>query len=71
MECIGLGLGFLVLNVFVVVAAILVSRIGGGRFVSLSAADDITIGVLSLLQGACFRLWRRQSDEEHSQRLRP
>lgn len=61
LECVWLGVVFFAVNLLVASTGILVSRVAVGQFLSLYAADDITIVVLSFLQGACFQLWRRQA----------
>ena len=56
-ESIGVAAVFCVINVTVVVIFSLISR-GAGRFVSLYAATDPILMVLSLLQAGAFQFWR-------------
>lgn len=58
-----LGLVFFALNLLVAFAAILSSRVALGRFTALYEASDVTLLVLSFLQGTVFHLWRRATGE--------
>ena len=58
LECVWLSLLFYALNLFVVLAIVLLWRLMGG-FVSLYVATDITLLIFSLLQGTLLELWRR------------
>ena len=60
LDCIGLGLLFLVLNLFVGGAVVLGLRLATGRFVSLYVLNDGTILLLSLLQGLIAQWWRQE-----------
>lgn len=58
--CVWLSLVFFVLNLLVAFLGILASRAALGRFISLYEASDITLLLISLLQGITFHLWRRE-----------
>jgi len=60
-ECVWFILVFFVLNLLVAFAGILASRVAFGRFVSIYNANDITLLILSLLQGILFHLWRGET----------
>jgi hypothetical protein len=59
MECIGLCVTFLAVNVALGVAVILIVRTLMPVFVSLYAMDDLTLVALSAFQGIGFRFWLR------------
>lgn len=59
LESIWIGLVFFALNLLVAFAAILSFRVAPGRFTPLYDASDVTLLVLSFLQGTVFHLWRR------------
>jgi hypothetical protein len=61
LECIGVMLGFFVLNVMLGVAVILLWRQATGIFLSLYFVNDVTLLVIALLQGFVFQWWRRES----------
>lgn len=61
LERVGLTLVFFVVNVMIGMVAILAMRLLTGEFVSLYAAADETLLVLSLLQGLTFQGWRERS----------
>ena len=54
---IGVAVAFFVINVTAVVVIVLVLR-ATGRFVSLHAATDPILIVLSVIQAAAFQFWR-------------
>lgn len=58
LECVGMMLGFLLVNLTIGVIAILAVRILTRGFVSLYLANDITLLVISVLQGLAFHWWR-------------
>ena len=63
LECIGVMLGFFVLNLVVGIAGTLLWRQATGRFLSLYYANDATLLGICLLQGLVFEWWRRESQE--------
>jgi hypothetical protein len=63
LECIGLMLGFFVLNLAIGMAGILVWRRLTHTFLSLYALGDVALLGLSLCQGLIFQWWRRESRE--------
>ena len=63
LECIGIMLGFFVLNLTVGVAGTLLWRKATGLFLSLYYSNDATLLWISLLQGLVFQWWRRESRE--------
>ena len=58
LECVGLVVLFLLGNHALGIAAIVAARAVTGGFVSLYLIDDVTLGVLSLLQALAFAWWR-------------
>lgn len=56
-ECFGISLVFLVINLATGVIAILLTRAAMQGFVSLYILNDVTLPVLSLLQGLTFQWW--------------
>ena len=60
-EGLGAALVFLTVNLGVGLIAILAVRSLSGWFVSIYTLDDVTIGILSLLQGLAFQWWRAQA----------
>ena len=61
LDCVGMGLVFLALNLVVGGALVLALRIATGRFVSLYVLNDATILLLSLLQGMVAQWWREEA----------
>ena len=61
LECIGVMLGFFVLNLAVGIAGTLLWRQATGIFLSLYHVNDDTLLGISLLQGLVFAWWRRES----------
>lgn len=61
LECVWSGLVCFSINLAVAFVAILVLRAVMGDFMSLYVVSDVTLLILSLLQGAMFRLWRRET----------
>ena len=61
LECIGVMLGFFVLNLAVGIAGTLLWRQATGIFLSLYHVNDATLLGISLLQGLVFAWWRRES----------
>jgi hypothetical protein len=58
LECFGISLGFLVINLTAGMSIILAARALTDGFVSLYVLADETLIVLSLLQGLTFLWWR-------------
>lgn len=58
LECIGITLVFLLVNVGLGMVMILATRVLTGGFVSMYRAADGTLLVLSLFQGLVFQWWR-------------
>lgn len=58
LECLGISLIFLVVNIGLGVLTILAARVLTGAFVSMYRAADGTFLVLSLIQGLVFLWWR-------------
>jgi len=58
LDCVGLGLVFLLANLLIGAAAILGLRALTGAFVSLYFLNDATLAVLSGLQALVFQWWR-------------
>lgn len=61
LELAGLTVVFLVVNLAVGLAFILTTRALSMRFVSAYVLSDVTLVVLSALQGAIFGCWRRST----------
>ncbi len=61
LEGVGMTLVFLAVNLAVGMLALLATRGLTRGFVSLYLADDITLPVLSLLQGLAFQWWWERS----------
>lgn len=61
LECVGLTLVFLAVNIGVGTVAILATRTATGRFIPLYLAADNTLPMLSLLQALIFRWWLEHS----------
>jgi hypothetical protein len=59
LECMGLALGFFVVNLAVGMTIVLVGRLLTREFVSLYYANDVSLLVLSVLQGLTFLWWRQ------------
>ena len=59
LECVGLAVVFLVVNVLAGVVLILGLRALTGRFISIYWLNDVSLAVLSLLQALAFHCWRR------------
>ena len=57
LECVGLAMVLLAVNVIVGVVAVLALRVLTGRFLSLYANADITLLVLSFLQALLLQAW--------------
>ena len=58
LECLGLVVIFFVANLSVGAALILGLRGLSGRFISVYIVDDVTLVILSILQGVVFHRWR-------------
>ncbi len=61
LEGLGLAMLFFTANVATWLVAILATRALTGWFVSAYVFNDVTIGILSLLQGLMFLWWRKSS----------
>ena len=61
LECVGMTLLFFVVNLAAGIIAILAARVLTRGGMSLYLADDVTLLVLSLLQGLTFQWWREPS----------
>jgi hypothetical protein len=59
-EILGLATLFLVANVALGLALVLALRQWSSAFVSAYPLQDVTLAILSLLQGLVFGLWRRR-----------
>jgi hypothetical protein len=59
LECVGLATIFLAGNLAVGVTLVFGIRVLSGRFISVYGLSDITVVVLSLLQGVFLQSWRR------------
>ena len=59
LECVGLAVVFLLVNLAAGVAPILGFRALTGRFVSAYWLNDVSLIVLSCLQALVFHCWRR------------
>ena len=57
-ECVGIGCGFVLLNLSVGVLGVLAFRAVFGAFVSLYYVNDSVLVALSFLQGVLFYTWR-------------
>lgn len=60
LELAGISTLFLVANLALGVAIVLVFRTVTSRFVSIYVLNDLTLVALSFLQGAVFFCWRRR-----------
>ena len=70
LEGLGAALVFLTVNLGIGLVAILAVRSLSGWFVSIYALNDVTIGILSLLQGLTFQWWRAQTPSARREPLR-
>ena len=61
LEGLGLAVVFLSLNLAIGIVTILGIRTLTGEFVSSYLLNDLTLGILSLLQGLTFQWWRESS----------
>lgn len=61
LECVGVTLVFFVVNLATGMIAILAARVLTRHVVSLYLADNLTVLVLSILQGIAFQWWREPS----------
>jgi hypothetical protein len=61
LECLGLVVIFLLVNVAVGVALILGLRALTGRFITVYIVNDATLAILSLLQALVLYRWRARS----------
>ncbi len=63
-ECIGVVLAFFLVNLAAGALIVLAARHLMGGFVSLYLVGDVTLLVLSLLQGLTFQFWREFSQPQ-------
>lgn len=56
-ECVGAFLLFFGLNVALSATLVSIARMTGSQFVSSYAIEDVTLAILSALQGLLFRFW--------------
>ena len=68
LECLGLALVLLMLNLAVGVLMALAMRMATGSFISLYGASDITLVPLSLAQAILFQWWRALAAASRDQR---
>lgn len=61
LETLGLTLLFLAGNVVLAIVAILGARTLTGEFLSAYAVNDVTLVIVSLIQGTVARWWHRES----------
>ena len=61
LECLGLVVIFLLVNVAVGVALILGFRALTGQFITIYIVNDATLAILSLLQALVLHRWRARS----------
>ena len=59
MECVGLFVLFLALNMALAAGLILLFRAASDNFISLYIVGDVAIVLVSAFQGLLFRLWWR------------
>jgi hypothetical protein len=57
LECVGVMVVFLVVNLAVGAAAVLAARAATKGFVSFYLVNDITLLILSIFQGLAFQCW--------------
>lgn len=58
LDCVWLSMVFFALNLSLGVVGIFVSRVASGIFISLYDVVDVTVLLVSLLQGVVFQVWR-------------
>jgi hypothetical protein len=59
LEVLGAGLVFFAINLATGIVALLLARVVGTGYPSLYLAADVTVLILSLLQGLTLHCWRR------------
>lgn len=69
LECVGLTIIFFLTNLLAGMAVVLLGRLLTRGFASLYLANDVTLLVLSLLQGLTFQWWRERQISPGKQRL--
>lgn len=69
LECVGLTLVFFLTNLVAGMAVVLLGRLLTRGFASLYLANDVTLLVLSLLQGLTFQWWRERQISSGERRL--
>ena len=63
LECIGVGCGFILLNLAIGMLGMLVLREISGGFISVYYVNDLAFVAVSFLQGFLFQCWRAASRE--------
>jgi hypothetical protein len=63
LECIGIGCGFMLLNLAIGILGMLALRGFLGNFISVYYVNDLVFLAVSLLQGFLFQCWRAASRE--------
>ena len=63
LDGVGMGMVFFTLNILWGVVLILTFRHLSGKFVSIYRLQDLSLPVLSLLQGLIFQWWREPTSE--------
>lgn len=58
LDCVWLSMVFFALNLSLGVVGVFVSRVASGIFISLYDVVDVTVLLVSLLQGVVFQVWR-------------
>jgi hypothetical protein len=69
LESVGLMLAFFLTNLMVGMAVVLLERLLTRRFAPLYLAGDMTLLVLSLLQGLTFQWWRERQIPSEGHRM--
>lgn len=59
-ECIGAFVAFFTVNVTLVITLGLFARVAGLRFISIYAAGDVLLLILSAVQAVLFSSWRQK-----------
>lgn len=70
LECLGMMLSFFLANAALGLAAIVGGRTVTGAFVSTYAMSDVTLLVISFLQGLLFYCWRETKARRRNRNLR-
>jgi hypothetical protein len=62
LQLVGMSTVFLLGNLAIGLVCVLAVRGATGTFVSVYLLNDLTLGVLSAVQGVCFECWRTSGD---------